>query len=155
MDAHKLDETIKEFESEVEKLKSVNEMYSKIEDVYKQIIYNVELYQNNNEELLSMKNELESIVKNYEKFQEKIEGLNRSIKESLEKDIASLRSENTQFNMGIIEGIEKLDGVYDKKLSEIRKENREIYNELENLLSSKLERIKSEIGRASCRERVL
>ncbi|MDD3322181.1 MAG: hypothetical protein PHS59_12140 [Paludibacter sp.] len=145
MDAYELDETIKEFESEVGKLKSVNDMYAKIENTNKQIIYNADLYKKNNEEIFSIKKQLESTLLNYRDFQGKLMDFNNTLKENLEKEIEALRAENAQLNKNIIENIEKLDASYNKKFFDVRKENRESYQELEKLLSSKLERIKSDI----------
>ena len=145
MDAYKLDETIKEFESEVGKIKSVNEMYTKIDNTYKQILYDVDLYKRNNEEILKIKEKLEGILLNYEDFQGKIINFNQSLKESTEKGVEVLKLENIQLNKNIMENIDKLYSEYNNRILDVRKENRESYQELEKLISSKLERIKSDI----------
>lgn len=145
MDPYKLDEVIKEFETEVEKIKSVNEIYAMLDITHKEIIYNADLYKNNIDETLEIKNKLENALINYEGYLKKFMEFNNSIKESLGKEIASIKLENIEFNTNILEKIEKLDSSYDKKFFEIKKENRELYQELEKLLSSKLERIKSDI----------
>lgn len=145
MDPYKLDEVIKEFETEVEKIKSVNEIYAMLDITHKEIIYNADLYKNNIDETLEIKNKLENALIDYEGYLKKFMEFNNSIKESLGKEIASIKLENIEFNTNILEKIEKLDSSYDKKFFEIKKENRELYQELEKLLSSKLERIKSDI----------
>lgn len=145
MDAYKLDETIKEFESEVGKIKSVNEMYTKIDNTYKQILYDVDLYKRNNEEILKIKEKIEGILLNYEDFQGKIINFNQSLKESTEKGVEVLKLENIQLNKNILENIDKLYSEYNNRILDVRKENRESYQELEKLISSKLERIKSDI----------
>ena len=145
MDAYKLDETIKEFESEIEKLKSANEIYTKLDITHKEIIDTADLYKNNNEEVLEVKNKLENILINYEESQRKFMDFNNCIKENMEKEIALFKLENIQFNGDVLEKIESQDAVYDKRFFEIRKENRELYQELEKLLSSKLDRVKSDI----------
>lgn len=145
MEPYKLDETIKEFESEIEKIKSINEMYTKLEITHKEIIDTADLYRNNKEETLEINNKLENILINYEESQRKFIDLNNGMKENLEKEIAAIKSENKQFNDNVLEKIDKLDAAYDKRFFEVKKENRELYQELEKLLSSKLERIKSDI----------
>lgn len=145
MNPSKLDETIKEFESEVVKLKSANDMYAEIENIYKEIIYNADLYDNNNKEILDIKVQLESSLLNYKEFQDKLIGINNSMKDSNEKELAAIRAQNVELNKSILENIDKLDEAYDKKVLDMRRENREAYEELEKLLSSKLERIKSDI----------
>jgi hypothetical protein len=145
MEPYKLDETIKEFEIEVEKIKSVNEMYEKLDITHKEIIESADIYRNISEEVLEIQNKLENILMNYEESQRKFMEFNNEIKENLEKEIAALKLENINFNKDIIENIEKLDEAYDKRFFEMRRENRESYQELEKLLASKLERTKSDI----------
>lgn len=145
MDAYKLDETLKEIETEAGKLKSANEMYEKLDITYKKIIYNADLYKKNNDEILNIEKQLGSTVSNYKEFQERLLDSNDTIKKNLEKELEELTVKNAQLSKNILENIERLDAEYDKKFFDMRKENRESYQELEKLISSKLERIKSDI----------
>ena len=145
MDAIKLENTIKEFESEVEKMKSVNALYEKIDGTYKQIEYDVDLYKKNNQEILNIKNKITKVLLNYEGFQKSIVDFNQDLKNNITKGIEALKLENTEYNKNTIKNIVKLAFDYNKRIADLRKENRESYQELEKLLSSKLERIKSDI----------
>lgn len=163
MDAIKLENTIKEFESEVEKMKSVNALYEKIDGTYKQIEYDVDLYKKNNQEILNIKNKITKVLLNYEGFQKSIVDFNQDLKNNITKGIEALKLknsecenniakgietlklENSEYNKNTIKNIVKLDFDYNNRITDLRKENRESYQELEKLLSSKLERIKSDI----------
>lgn len=130
MDAYKLDETIKGFESEVEKLKSVNELYKRIDETYKQIVFDIELFKKNNQEILNLNNRFEGFLGNFDEFQGKIANSNQTVKESIEDALLTLKSENVELNRNIIEKTETLNQTVKESiedgLASIKSENLEL-----------------------------
>lgn len=116
MNAGKLDKTIEEIENQSEKLKSITKVYEELGKLQEEVAAGVESYEEIANSLNNIKSEIENSIKNQSDFWDK------------------LRNDVVDFNKG-----------YNKQIELLREENKSLYNSLENIVSSKLEKHKSDI----------
>lgn len=112
--------TVEDFDEEVQKLKTVSEVYQKIEKLAES--YNVIRNQfNENSKVLG-----------------KINELHNTQQEHVSKSLEELERSNKQWN-------EDHAKLIDEKIEQLRKENKDFYKDLEGTIKIKLEENKSEI----------
>lgn len=145
MDPYKLDETIRTLEEEVDKVKSINEMYERLDATSKQVVQYASQHVHNDEDLLKIKEQLNAIQEKYQEVEEQIVFLHTLLKESVVEGITTIRAEGRDQYRHTMTTIKRLDEDHHKRILELNSENREFYIELENVLSSKLERVKSDM----------
>lgn len=127
IDSEKLNHTIIKFEDEVKELKNVNEMYSKIKDLSDEIKTESGLYRNLFKKLNQMADEVEINLERGNESLAKVHELHNLMRSDFSEDI-----EHITINLN-----NEIDG--------IKKENKKHFLEFEQLLSSKLDRIKSDM----------
>lgn len=124
MDAIKLDETITEMEQQVKRIKSITEMYQDIKSLADQL----------------------SIIKNQtEKHTQEIDSLKKGIENS-SVHLSNLITETMNAHDGMTKDHQLFEKNYLDYLQTLNTENKRLYLDLESLLSSKIDRIKSDLS---------
>ena len=138
MNAHKLDETIIEFETEVNKLKSVNESYEKLEETAKEIGSILEISNKNNAGIYQVNQDVDNLIIEFKNTQKNISTNIAHMNSLFEEKLDTFKESNKESYL-------ELSKFHSSELDILRKANRESYLELEKLLNSKLELIQSNI----------
>lgn len=145
VDVKKLDSAIESLEYEIDNIKNLSKIVTDIAILNEDVSANNKSSNDVIEELMIIKKELSDTIGTYERFIEDVkQGLER-INNTLDSRVFEIQKDNIEFNKSLENSYKEIENDLLTKLQNIRSENKKMYLEFDDLLSSKLDKNKSDI----------
>lgn len=146
LNINKLNNSIDELENEVAGLKSINEIYKKLDKLREEILLEKETYVQVVSQIKEVSNTLkENSINNLDTVDE-FEDMITSIRKNIQEDMNLIKSDNNKLNDEIVKEYKKLNIDYLENINKLRSEYKQQFIELEKSQASLLERNKSDIS---------
>lgn len=145
IDANKLNETINELEKQTVNIKSIAETHRVLEGILAEFKNNKELHKQSVGELAAMESKLKDTLSTFDNYLKSLQTLIKNIDDGLTDRVKEIKTDNEVFNKKLMDNYIKLENDFFTQIQALSTENKKMYLELENILSSKLERNKSDI----------
>lgn len=145
IDISKLNDTILDLENEVENIKSISKIVGELDRLNNEVNIN----RKSSEDALSKLSEArDDLLKAIGVYEDSLINIKETIIEndkSIDGRIHEMKDENYSFNRELIKSYKDMENQLLTQVQEIRNESKKLYLEFEDILSSKLDRNKSDI----------
>lgn len=145
VDVKKLNSTIESLEDEVENIRKISRIVSDLEKLNNDVLTNNESSKDAISKIELIKEDLSTTISTYESFIEDAKRALEEINGTIDSRVSEIQKENLDFNKQLADSYKEMENDLLTQLQNIRNENKKLYLEFDEILSSKLDRNKSDI----------
>lgn len=145
IDVEKLNDTILNLESEVENIKGISRIVGELDRLNNEVGVNHKSAEDAVIKLSRAREDLLSAISVYGDSLSNIKEIIVENDKTFDSKIQEIKEENYSFNRELLKSYKNMENELLTQIQEIRNESKKLYLELEDILQSKLERIKSDL----------
>ncbi len=145
VDVKKLNSTIESLEDEVENIRKISRIVSDLEKLNNDVLTNNESSKDAISKIELIKEDLSTTISTYESFIEDAKRALEEINGTIDSRVSEIQKENLDFNKQLADSYKEMENDLLTQLQNIKNENKKLYLEFDEILSSKLDRNKSDI----------